>query len=187
MLYESEPSKPTRCCHGHFSFDPFPERVREEHFLHLSSYGEVEDMQGEAYTVHMYNTNGASACDLVSVRACARRVSNVILLISTLYIRTWVPMAGSETCTVHAVNFLVGVIVAVKLFHFSFHPWLLLGFRYNSSCLKLGWFPWWHPRTVFCVCVCQRECVSAKSKQHDTVVLKRSYAYVAHHGKLWHK
>ena len=142
MLYESEPSKPTRCCHGHFSFDPFPERVREEHFLHLSSYGEVEDMQGEAYTVHMYNTNGASACDLVGVRACARRVSNVILLISTLYIRTWVPMAGSETCTVHAVNFLVGVIVAVKLFHFSFHPWLLLGFRYNSSCLKLGWFPW---------------------------------------------
>ena len=145
MLYESEPSKPTRCCHGHVSLDPFPERVHEEHFLHLSNCAEVEDMQGEAYTVHMYNTNGATTCGFVSVRACARRVSNEILLFSTLYIRTWVTMAGSETCTVctvHAVNFLVGVIVAVKLFHFSFHLWLLLGFRYNSSCQNLGWFPW---------------------------------------------
>ena len=53
MLYQSEPSKPTRCCFGHSCHDPFARRPMKKHNLHPSVY-EKMDMQQAADTMRMY-------------------------------------------------------------------------------------------------------------------------------------
>ena len=64
-------------------------------------YGTTAALQAFPF---MTATNGASACELVSMRTCTRGVNSVILLHATLYTRTWLTIASSGTYTaVHAV------------------------------------------------------------------------------------
>ena len=87
----------------------------------------------------MTATNGASACGLVSIRACAQGVNSVILLSVNLYICTWLTMA---TTWFHILTYFPFLQSRTWLFvHCNlpvFYPWDTRTFH-KRSC-KIHYF-----------------------------------------------
>ena len=80
--------------HVIFFFSRSPPHVIFSFFVSgCCCYGTTAALQVFPFLTAM---NGASACGLESMRACARGVNSVILLSANLYTRTWLTMMGSS-------------------------------------------------------------------------------------------
>ena len=158
-------------------------------------YGTTAALQAFPF---MTAANGASACGLVSMRACARGVNSVILLSANLYTRTMLTMPSSGTYQVYgsargvkcnncgkSFQFFTPLDAAIFQVQKQQQPSKRLGFHGITATHQAFPIVTATNGASLCGFVSVGICAPRVNSFIYTVVLKHK-PYVALHAKFWH-